>query len=186
MRLLQAAALAAAGAAGSAPVAANGSAARVVRVLDDFESVSEFRTDAGGIFNFPFRFGTIDLSTSPDAVAGAHSAKLEYDFGQVGPFFSYVLVIHMKEGEAWDCTGATHVSLRYKVLEPQSRPGVAHVRVTLLDTSECDGPQCDDYYGFATENHFSFHFDVLDDASGAWRELRVELCGDGFSPAPPI
>ena len=85
----------------------------------------------------------------------------------------------------FNCAGATELALNYRVLEPQSDPHSVHLRLTLLEGSEC-GAGCDaSWPGRSLENYVSFQPLLLDDTSGGWHTLRVDLCG-GPGPDKPF
>ena len=85
----------------------------------------------------------------------------------------------------FNCAGATELALNYRVLEPQSDPHSVHLRLSLLEGSEC-GVNCDaSWPGRSLENYVSFQPLMLDDTSGAWHTLRVDLCG-GPGPDKPF
>jgi len=103
-------------------------------------------------------------------------------------------------GVAHNCYGATHLSLWYKILETQSLPGRVHLRLIMMDDSDCtlEEYKCADPPGQNLENYYSFHY-VLDDNHGTdnifdatnsatndseWQELRLELLGDESSESP--
>ena len=93
-------------------------------------------------------------------------------------------------GTTYDrCANATHVSLKYKVLEPQSRPHLGSLMFSLLDGSDCSGEVCGQgRQGKGTTLELWMHFDPvrLDDTSGEWRELRLGLCGRSGTTRTPF
>lgn len=90
----------------------------------------------------------------------------------------------------YNCYGATHLMLHYNVLKPQSLQERVHLRLILLDDSDCQPDEdgnytyiCAEAPGQALENYYTFHY-VLDDAEPGWKELRMELRGDANSDSP--
>jgi len=163
-------------------VAADGS---IVNVIEDFRAAGApdariwVDDGGGGAFGRPGAFGSLNLTPQPRGLRADYVVRTDPDF----QYPSHIIFMRLEEN-ATDCRGATHISLRYKVLAPQSQRGAAHFRLTLLDSSDCPDHSCTRYFGYGNENYYSFHHDVLDDGSASWRELKVPLCGDRdpFSP----
>ena len=96
---------------------------------------------------------------------------------------------------AHNCHGAQYLSLWYYNQSPQSRPGRVHLRIILLDDSDCPASDDDDHDectaapGQGLENYYSFHY-ILDNnnndsnKNGGWQELRVALRGSDDPAAP--
>jgi len=94
-----------------------------------------------------------------------------------------------------NCHGAEYLSLWVKVVQAQSLPKSAHLRVILLDDSDCvsnpnedeDEEECGTPPGLNLEQYYTFH-DILDgdndDNGSDWKELRMKLKGssDPFAP----
>ena len=83
--------------------------------------------------------------------------------------------------EVYNCMGATHLSIHFKILEEQSSPGRVHFRLIALDGSDC-GSDCgsDD----AMEVYYSFHY-ILDDLKNSeWQEIQVPMQGGSDSGSP--
>jgi len=143
-------------------------------VVDDF-STTELWTDRGEVLGLPESVqplvGTIQLTNEGETL------RVDYDVAFKALWGSVVLG-RVLNGSTYDqCAKATHVSLKYKVLEPQSRPHLGTLMFSLLDGSDCSGPVCAQGEGSALENWMHFDPFRLDDTSGEWRELRLGLCG---------
>jgi len=133
---------------------------------------------------------------------GNGALRVEYEVVQTedwGGFVDFGWILN-STGVAHNCYGATHLSLWYKILEKQSLPGRVHLRLIMMDDSDCtlDGYDCADPPGQNLENYYSFHY-VLDDNHGTdnifdatnsatndseWQELRLKLLGDESSESP--
>jgi len=88
------------------------------------------------------------------------------DFSHISPGF-------------YDLSEADAISLDYRVIQPTSIQGRAHLRLILLDGSDCvntDG-DCDAYPGQMLENYYSFHY-ILDNVDEKEGTITVPLLGD--------
>ena len=132
---------------------------------------------------------------------GNGALRVEYQVVQTkdwGGFVDFGWILNSTE-VAHNCYGATHLSLWYKILETQSLPGRVHLRLIMMDDSDCtlDKYECAEPPGQNLENYYSFHY-VLDDnhdnnnlfnadngaKNSQWHELRLELLGDENSESP--
>jgi len=133
------------------------------------------------------------LHNSP--LFGNGALRVEYQVAQTenwGGFVDFGWILN-STGVAHNCYGATHLSLWYKILQPQSVIGKVHLRLILMDDSDCtlDGHDCADAPGQNLENYYSFHYvlddndnNIFDTHSGRWQELRIELRGNDDCNSP--
>ncbi len=110
---------------------------------------------------------SMDVRETPDGL------RLDYDVVSNSKKTGLIMVGRVG-ADPYACADAAYVSLEYRVLEASSRPGAARFMLNLLDASDCDG--CTNVADL--EAWFNMELD-LDDASGAWRDARLGLCGDG-------
>ena len=108
-------------------------------VVDDF-STTELWTDRGEVLGLPESVqppvGTIQLTNEGETLRVDYDAAFKALWGSV-------TLGRVLNGSTYDqCAKATHVSLKYKVLEPQSRPHLGTLMFSLLDGSDCSGPVC--------------------------------------------
>ncbi|KAI2505827.1 guanylate cyclase [Fragilaria crotonensis] len=127
---------------------------------------------------------------------GSSALRVEYNVSMTQDGGGLKSFGHILDGLSHhSCIGATHLSLWYKVIEPQSLTGSVHLRVVLLDDSDCEVnctvPQ-------NLERYYSDHY-ILDsgrlsvenetsELDYEWRELRINLdegaqSTSGFSQA---
>ena len=126
--------------------------------------------------------GSLNLRIDKDRYSGSGALRVDYEVVQTegwGGFLDFGTILDTGSYFS-SCAGASHMSLRYKILEPQSLPGRAHLRLILLDGSHCDDDSCWRPPGQALENYYRFHY-VLDDEECEWREIRAELNGTSDS-----
>jgi hypothetical protein len=152
------------------------SSAEIAYVVEPFESISD------RVFTTTYSDkGSINLSTIADAAFGTNAFRVDYEAVQTetwGGFVDFGTIA----SRAHSCIGATHMSLWYKVVKPQTSTLRCHLRVILLDDSDCALPmKCSDQQQL--EHYYSFEY-VLDDSRSEWRELRIELRGDTSSESP--
>lgn len=126
---------------------------------------------------------------------GNGALRVEYQVAQTetwGGFVDFGWILN-STGAAHNCHGATHLSLWYKILEPQTVLGRVHLRLIVMDDSNCtlDGHKCADAPGQNLENYYSFHHvlddnddNIFDTHSSRWQELRIELRGNDHSESP--
>ena len=117
---------------------AGGRAERRV-VVEDF-STTELWTDRGEVLGLPESVqppvGTIQLTNEGETL------RVDYDVAFTA-LWGPVTFGRTLNGTTYDqCANATHVSLKYKVKEPQSRPHLGSLFFSLLDGSDCSGPVC--------------------------------------------
>lgn len=144
-------------------------------VMDPFESATNkyFQTVYGGQ-------GAINVTTV-DAAFGKSAIQVDYQVVQTETWGGFVDFGRVAT-RAHNCNGATHMSIWYKVMKPQSAKLRCHLRLVLLDDSDCSYPSnCT--VPDELEQFYSFQY-VLDDSRADWRELRVELRGDTNSESP--
>jgi hypothetical protein len=208
----------------------DGVAAATVQVVDPivsyvwepFESAAQFPqphdenngtvVQAAGAAGYYYKFihnniGKLELSDTNDDgdnndhLFGKNALKVDYQVAQTESWGGYVSLGYTNVELDHDCRGATHMSLWYKILQPQSLSNRVHSRLMLKDSSysticknggtnnaTCldmlrDGRQ-DDFEVF-----YSFHYVLDEDDSiddNDWHELRVELRGDGRSADSPF
>jgi hypothetical protein len=136
--------------------------------------------------------GYIDVSlTEPgQGLFGERALKIDYQVVQTenwGGFCGLAWILN-STNMAHNCMGATHMSLFYKNLQAQTLPGRVHLRLILMDDSDCV-EDCTNAQNL--ETYYSFHY-VLDneptsDSSSAragWQELQVDLLGDSIPESP--
>jgi len=146
-----------------------GEPAVVVRVIEPFNETARFQTDDGSALGLP-PLGIIELAPADgDGTRADYLVGYNHQFG-----LGYVQLVPPTREKPFDCSGATHLVLRYRVLAPPSVPHATFLRVALLDSSDSGEP----------ETYMHFAFDVLGNDVDEPRELRIELCGDrsAFSP----
>ena len=155
--------------------------AEVVHVLEDFSDAQRFFTDAGASLGPGFwDSGAMNASVTEGAL------RVDYDV-YWKDLYGYVQFGRILD-DYYPCADATHLSLRYRVTQPQTPARAARMGVVLLDGSDCeDGPACSALAvpGWTFENYITFEF-VLDDTSGAWQTLKVGLCGENSDPTKPF
>ncbi|CAH0365874.1 unnamed protein product [Pelagomonas calceolata] len=154
-------------------------------VIEDFATTTGLWTDTGEVLGLPESIqpsvGTIQLTTTED-----ETLRVDYDVAFTA-LWGPVTLGRTLNGTTYDqCANATHVSLKYKVKEPQSRPHLGTLMFCLLDGSDCSGPVCAQDKGQALELWMSFEAVALDDASAEWRELRLGLCGRSGTTRTPF
>jgi len=162
---------------------AAGASAVIARPIDTFDSKEGIGVDTGQIIGLPPSVqpptGSIDLEATADG-----TLRIDYSVAERAYYGGVAL------GRAWNesrgCGNAAGVELTYRVLEPQSRPGVAKLSLVLVDGSDCAGAACATWPGITNEIYLFFTLGTdLDDASGEWRAIRRGLCGD-LSPRSPF
>ena len=121
--------------------------------------------------------------TDDDVQFGRTALRVEYNVSTTKDGGGLKSFGHILDGLTHHtCIGATHLSLWYKVLEPQSLTGSVHLRVVLLDDGDCED-NCTDPQNL--ERYYSDHY-ILDSGrlsveNGTseldleWRELRISL-----------
>lgn len=127
--------------------------------------------------------GSINASSTTDAIiSGTRALKLDYEVIKHKRWGGNVVFSALGDRKTtFSCEGATHISLWYKVLEPQSLPKSSYMRFILFDSSDCDQESCR-----VTKNlewYYSFQH-ILDDTESVWKELKIGLQGNTseFSP----
>ena len=97
--------------------------------------------------------------------AAASPLRLNYTLEQSKNWGGFLDVEHVAPGAGYySLSAASAISLAYRVGGASSSPGRAHVRIILLDSSDCrSGDNCDAYPGRSLENYYSFHY-ILDSA----------------------
>ena len=156
-------------------------------VIEDFSTkvgATGLWTDTGEVLGLPESIqpsvGTIHLTNESDAL------RVDYDVAFTA-LWGPVTFGRTLNGTTYDqCANATHVSLKYKVKEPQSRPHLGSLMFVLLDGSDCSGPVCAQDKGQALEMWMHFDAFALDDTSDERRELRVGLCGESGTTRTPF
>ena len=126
---------------------AGGRAERVV--VEDFATTTGLWTDTGQVLGLPESVqppvGTMRLTTAGETL------RVDYDVA-FKALYGVVTLGRVLNGTTYDrCANATHASLKYKVLAPQSRPHVGTLLFALLDGSDCSGPVCAQGKGSALE-----------------------------------
>lgn len=91
--------------------------------------------------------------------------------------------MHLAPGAAYyNLSSATSLSLNYEVEEPLSVPGRAHLRIILMDGSDCN-ESCAEFFGQNLENYYSFQY-ILDEVT---EEGKIEVALKGNSdPSSPF
>jgi hypothetical protein len=148
-------------------------------VMDPFEFIADnwFTT----VYNDNGKLNLTTTSSSNATAFGKSALRVEYQVQQTETWGGYV-DFGVLSVRAHNCRGATHMSLWYKVLQPQSAAGRVHLRLILLDDSDClVGQNCTDQQNL--EQYYSFHY-ILDDATADWQELQVKLRGNSDSDSP--
>ena len=110
---------------------AGGRAERETRVvIEDFATTTGLWTDTGEVLGLPESIqpsvGTIQLTNESEAL------RVDYDVAFTA-LWGPVTLGRTLNGTTYDqCANATHVSLKYKVKEPQSRPHLGSLMFVLL------------------------------------------------------
>ena len=116
---------------------AGGRAERRV-VVEDFAKAGLW-TDTGEVLGLPESIqppiGTINLTNEGEAL------RFDYDVAFRALYGAAVLGRTLN-GPYDQCANATHVSVKYKIKEPQSRPHLGTLMFSLLDGSDCSGEVC--------------------------------------------
>ena len=187
--------------------------------------------------------GKLSLSVVPNSLFGTGALQIEYtvqtteswggfvDFGSILKYHHHHHHHHHSDSSSsntkneassaatttttatHNCHGATHLSLHYKVVRPQSNAERVHLRVILLDDSNCgvmhrqdekdnttvieddddvEEAEAEDMQdacweppGQALENYYTFHY-ILDDTNAEWHELIMPLAGGSSDPDAPF
>ncbi len=160
-----------------------GGQASTINVIDSFDSTEAFITDAGEGLGLPPsvqpRVGEIALTQSNSSVRVDYDVAWIAHAGQVG-----LTRLLADNSTFYPCGAAAYVALKYRILEPQSRPGAATMGMILYDGSACTEESCRAGLGYTNELYVSYHDENLDDDSGDWRELRLGLCGSASPDSP--
>ena len=130
--------------------------------------------------------------TSARLLQDAATLVVNYTVEQSEDWGGFVDYSHIAPG-FYNLSDAEAISLDYEVLLPASAPGRAHLRLILLDGSNCtndQGGQCDAYPGQGLENYYSFHY-ILDDQDSLFDEsqnprgtITVPLVGNADPDSP--
>ena len=173
-------------------------AAETLRLIDDFETIEWPRVDAGefwglGEENQPLT-GSANLSLVPrnSSLGGSWALRVDYEvawrhwWGVIGVTASASAVPFL--GSYLPCANASHLSIKYRVAVPQNDQGLAVWGIDLWDVSNVDSPLdmpsnlTDDRMELFLQNFQSWELygardsHVLDDTTGAWKEVRFPLC----------
>ena len=111
--------------------------AEVVHLLEDFSDARRFFTDAGASLGPGFwDSGAMNASTTEE---GALRVDYETWWAQLYGYVQFGRILD----DYYPCADATHLSLRYRVTQPQTPARAARMGVVLLDASDCaEGPAC--------------------------------------------
>ena len=173
-------------------------AAETLRLIDDFEKIEWPRVDAGefwgvGEENQPLT-GSANLSLVPrnSSLGGSWALRVAYEvvwkkwWGVIGAQATASAMPFM--GSYLPCANASHLSIKYRVAVPQNDQGLAVWGIDLWDVSNVDSPLdmpsnlTDDRMELFMQNFPSWELygardsHVLDDTTGAWKEVRFPLC----------
>ena len=109
--------------------------AEVLHVLEDFSDAQRFFTDAGASLGPGFwDSGAMNATTTAE---GALRVDYETWWAQLYGYVQFGRILD----DYYPCADATHLSLRYRVTQPQTPARAARMGVVLLDGSDCeDGP----------------------------------------------
>lgn len=171
-----------------------GSKPEILYVMNPFDSIGYgWHTE---VYN---NVGNINLTlTEQDVAFGKRALLIDYQVQQNeswGGFVSFRSIDDFSTTRHHSCLGATHLSLWYRILQPQSSIGRVHLRLILYDDSDCV-TACDNEQNL--EVYYSFHYILDADAASdraltgnasavkgfEWEELRIELRGDGNAKSP--
>ncbi|CAH0369393.1 unnamed protein product [Pelagomonas calceolata] len=158
----------------------------------------------------PFSPGNLDIASAAD---GTLRLEYEYKMPAAGPAGVFVERF-APNSTTFACAGATHVALRYKVVNASTLPGSVHLRIgvqTKIGDDEDAGPPArrlqpsgppgdgppgggppgggpggppsdgEPLAFFLWGNGF-----VLDEVTGEWQTLLVELCSGGSRSVDPF
>lgn len=127
--------------------------------------------------------GSINASSTTDAIiSGTRALKLDYEVIKHKGWGGTVVFSALgNKRTTFSCEGATHISLWYKVLQPQSLPKSSYIRFILLDSSDCDQESC--RVAKNLEWYYSFQH-ILDDTESVWKELEIGLQGNTSELSP--
>lgn len=158
---------------------------KVYYVLEPFESNDGFSTQLYG------DQGSLSLlSERHQHLHGDGALRVEYEAVATenwGGFVAFRLLAPSEE-LYYNCHNASDIVMNYKVVEGQSNPGRAHLRLILFDGgTSCRDSGCENhidmehYYSF---NHILDKEDDDDDVLNGWKEIRIPLRGSLNESSP--
>ena len=171
-------------------------AAETLRLIDGFETIEWPYVDAGEFFRLGDQqplTGSANLSLVPRNSSLGGSWALRVDYEVAWRKWWGVLQVSTEKGAPFmgsylPCANASHLSIKYRVAVPQNDQGLAVWGIDLWDVSNVDSPLdmpsnlTDDRMELFMQNFPSWELygardsHVLDDTTGAWKEVRFPLC----------
>ena len=152
-------------------------------VMEPFDEVSDKWSIR--IHNNEGKLNLTKETVSPPLFNEGDVVRVEYEVIKSENWGGFVDFGWVLENRTHNCHGATHISLWYKIIKPQTLPNSVHLRLNFLDDSHCalGNPGCGDRVGQDLEVYTSFNH-ILDDTSEDWKEIKIKLEGDGNSDSP--
>ena len=168
-------------------------AAETLRLIDGFETLDEIFADVGEFVGVSrdvqplVGSGNLSLVPRNSSLGGSWALRVDYEVAWRN-WLGTVRVIHPNFPHFLPCANASHLSIKYRVAVPQNDQGLAVWGIDLWDVSNVDSPLdmpsnlTDDRMELFMQNFPSWELygardsHVLDDTTGAWKEVRFPLC----------